>query len=89
MKTIEVDYFIFGHMVVIQDQETVYLEDEFGCTNTFWNDGTFWIFTQVNHFCTAIVPLYYDQVIRFVQNDVVGFESNAMNLLELKSVSKA
>ena len=36
----------------------------------------------------AIVPLYYDQVIRFVQNDVIGFESNAMNLLELKSVQK-
>ena len=36
----------------------------------------------------AIVPLYYDQVIRFVQNDIVGFESNAMNLLELKSVQK-
>jgi peptide/nickel transport system substrate-binding protein len=36
----------------------------------------------------AIVPLYYDQVIRFVQNDIIGFESNAMNLLELKSVQK-
>ena len=36
----------------------------------------------------AIVTLYYDQVIRFVQNDIVGFESNAMNLLELKSVQK-
>ena len=36
----------------------------------------------------AIVPLYYDQVIRFVQNDIVGFESNAMNLLELKTVQK-
>lgn len=36
----------------------------------------------------AIVPLYYDQVIRFVQNDIFGFESNAMNLLELKSVQK-
>ena len=36
----------------------------------------------------AIVPLYYDQVIRFVQNDIIGFESNAMNLLELKTVQK-
>ena len=36
----------------------------------------------------AIIPLYYDQVIRFVQNDIVGFESNAMNLLKLKSVQK-
>ena len=36
----------------------------------------------------AIIPLYYDQVIRFVQNDIFGFESNAMNLLKLKSVQK-
>jgi len=36
----------------------------------------------------AIVPLYYDQVLRFVQNDILGFESNAMNLLELKTVQK-
>lgn len=36
----------------------------------------------------AIVPLYYDQVIRFVQNDISGLPSNAMNLLELKTVSK-
>jgi len=36
----------------------------------------------------AIVPLYYDQVIRFVQNDIVDFESNAMNLLQLKKVKK-
>ena len=36
----------------------------------------------------AIVPLYYDQVIRFVQNNISGFESNAMNLLQLKRVMK-
>ncbi|MBL6657223.1 MAG: ABC transporter substrate-binding protein [Flavobacteriales bacterium] len=36
----------------------------------------------------AIVPLYYDQVIRFVQNNISGFESNAMNLLQLKRVKK-
>lgn len=36
----------------------------------------------------AIVPLYYDQVIRFVQNDISAFESNGMNLLQLKRVDK-
>jgi len=36
----------------------------------------------------AIVPLYYDQVIRFVQNNISGLESNAMNLLQLKRVMK-
>ena len=36
----------------------------------------------------AVVPLYYDQVVRFVQNNINGLPSNAMNLLELKTVSK-
>ena len=36
----------------------------------------------------AVVPLYYDQVVRFVQNNIDGLPSNAMNLLELKTVSK-
>ena len=36
----------------------------------------------------AVVPLYYDQVVRFVQNNISGLPSNAMNLLELKTVSK-
>ncbi len=36
----------------------------------------------------VIVPLYYDQVLRFYQKNVSGFESNAMNLLDLKRVRK-
>jgi peptide/nickel transport system substrate-binding protein len=36
----------------------------------------------------VIVPLYYDRVLRFSQNNILGFESNAMNLLELKRVRK-
>ena len=36
----------------------------------------------------AIVPLYYDQVIRFVQSDIQFFESNGMNMLSLKRVEK-
>ena len=35
-----------------------------------------------------IVPLYYDQVIRFVQPNIHQFESNGMNMLNLKSVEK-
>jgi len=35
-----------------------------------------------------VVPLYYDRVLRFTQNNISGFESNAMNLLNLKSVRK-
>jgi oligopeptide transport system substrate-binding protein len=33
-----------------------------------------------------IVPLYYDEVLRFVRNGVTGLEPNAMNLLDLKRV---
>ena len=36
----------------------------------------------------AIVPLYYDQVIRFVQPNIQNFESNGMNMLNLKHVEK-
>jgi peptide/nickel transport system substrate-binding protein len=35
-----------------------------------------------------IVVLYYDQVLRFVQNNVEGMNSDAMNLLTLKKVKK-
>ncbi len=34
-----------------------------------------------------IVPLYYDEVLRFTQNEVEGLENNAMNLLILKNVN--
>jgi ABC-type transport system substrate-binding protein len=35
-----------------------------------------------------IIPLYYDQVIRFVQKNVEGMEINPINLLVLKTVKK-
>jgi len=35
-----------------------------------------------------LIPLLYDQVIRFVSKDVVGLESDAMNSLKLKRVKK-
>jgi oligopeptide transport system substrate-binding protein len=35
-----------------------------------------------------VVVLYYDQVLRFVQNNVEGMESDPMNLLTLKKVRK-
>jgi len=33
-----------------------------------------------------VVPLWYDEVIHLVNNNVTGFNSNALNLLELRSV---
>ena len=35
-----------------------------------------------------VIPLYYDQAIRFVQNDVKGLKMNPLNLLYLKKVYK-
>ncbi|MFN3909116.1 MAG: ABC transporter substrate-binding protein [Flavobacterium sp.] len=36
----------------------------------------------------AIIPLFYDQVVRFTQKDVHGLGINALNLLHLKRVQK-
>ncbi|ARN79136.1 ABC transporter substrate-binding protein [Nonlabens spongiae] len=35
-----------------------------------------------------VVPLYYDESIRFVSKNVIGLEGNAVNALDLKSVRK-
>lgn len=36
-----------------------------------------------------VVILYYDRVLRFVQNNIEGMENNSLNLLNLKSVKKS
>ena len=36
----------------------------------------------------VVVPLYYDRVLRFTSNKISGFNSNAMNLLDLRRVIK-
>lgn len=36
----------------------------------------------------VIVPLYYDEVLRFIPNGLIGLEGNPMNLLTLKRVRK-
>ncbi len=35
-----------------------------------------------------VIPLFYDQVIRLVAKDVTGFPINALNLLEIRSLTK-
>ena len=35
-----------------------------------------------------IVPMFYDEVVRFTRKEVKGLGINATNLLELKEVSK-
>lgn len=34
----------------------------------------------------AVVPLYYDEILRFVRKDIDGLEPNPMNLLDIKRV---
>jgi oligopeptide transport system substrate-binding protein len=38
---------------------------------------------------SPIVPLYYDQSVRFISKDVIDLESNAVNMLDLTRVKKA
>jgi len=35
-----------------------------------------------------MVPLYYDEVIRFTQKNIKGLEINPINLLDLRRVTK-
>ena len=35
-----------------------------------------------------VIPLFYDQAIRFYHNTITNLEGNALNLLELKKVQK-
>lgn len=41
---------------------------------------------MISHY--PIIPLFYDQAIRFVQKNVSNFEMNPLNLLQLKKVKK-
>ncbi len=36
----------------------------------------------------AVIPLYYDEVVRFTQKNVRGLGINPINLLNLKRVKK-
>ena len=36
----------------------------------------------------AIIPLYYDEVVRFTQKNVTGLGINPINFLSLKTVKK-
>ena len=35
-----------------------------------------------------VIPLYYDQAIRFAQKNVKGLSMNPINILQLKTVKK-
>lgn len=49
------------------------------------------LYRQMNNIITSeavVVPLYYDQVVRFVNPQVKNFPTNPLNLLNLKTVTK-
>jgi peptide/nickel transport system substrate-binding protein len=35
-----------------------------------------------------VVPLYYDEILHFTQKNVIGLQSNALNLIDLRRVRK-
>ena len=35
-----------------------------------------------------VIPLFYDEVVRFIQSDVEGLGMNPTNLLDLRTVKK-
>lgn len=37
---------------------------------------------------SAVVPLYYDEILHFTQQNITGLQSNALNLIDLKRVRK-
>ncbi|MFQ5334588.1 MAG: ABC transporter substrate-binding protein [Flavobacteriales bacterium] len=56
------------------------------------NDSNRWnLYRQMDRIIVEeapVVPLYYAEVLRFIQNDITGLECNPMNLLTLKRVRK-
>ena len=35
-----------------------------------------------------VVPLYYERLFHFTQNNITGFSSNPMNIIDIKRVRK-
>ncbi|MEA3317948.1 MAG: ABC transporter substrate-binding protein, partial [Bacteroidota bacterium] len=59
--------------------------------NTVNDSARYRLYRKMDEFIidnAVVVPLYYDQVVRFYQKNVLNLGSNAMNLLSLKRVKK-
>ena len=55
------------------------------------NDGRYKLYQQMDSLIindAPIVPLYYDQFVRFSKKNIRGLSTNPINLLNLKKVSK-
>jgi peptide/nickel transport system substrate-binding protein len=63
-------------------------EDAFNQTNTKLREQLYKKMDSLMMQQTPIVPLFYDEVIRFTRKNVFGLGINPVNLLELKNVTK-
>jgi oligopeptide transport system substrate-binding protein len=63
-------------------------EEAMACTNDSLRYECYRKLEKIMMEDAPVVVLYYDQVLRFVQNDIEGMESDPMNLLTLKKVRK-
>lgn len=61
--------------------EKALLENDINKRNTLYHEMENILIDEA-----PVVPIYYDEVLRFTQNNVEGMEPNALNLLDLKRV---
>lgn len=57
-------------------------------TNGDKRDGYYYQMDSIMINDAPIVPLFYDEIYRFVQTNISGLEPNALNMLDLKKVRK-
>lgn len=57
-------------------------------TNTSLRDKYYFKMDSIMISDAPIVPLFYDEIYRFVRNNISGIEPNALNMLDLKKVMK-
>ena len=63
-------------------------EKAMACTNDSERFSYYHKLEKIIMVDAPVVVLYYDQVLRFVQNNIEGMDSDPMNLLTLKKVRK-
>ncbi|MCX6248851.1 MAG: ABC transporter substrate-binding protein [Bacteroidetes bacterium] len=63
-------------------------EKAMACTNDSIRYGYYRELEKIIMEDSPVVVLYYDQVLRFIQNNIEGLESDPMNMLTLKKVRK-
>jgi peptide/nickel transport system substrate-binding protein len=70
------------------EQFDLWFEQSFTETNTIEREKLYSKMDSLVMDITPIVPLFYDEVVRFTRKDVKGLGINPINLLELKQVRK-